>query len=381
MVRRAARAHGVQENRSQNLSHRFARPPLKNRSRALLLLALAQLAIGAAAIFGRFALTGTGPFAAAALRLGIASLPVVAFAIARGAYARYDRATECRSFLAGVALAAHFAAFLGSLLYADVAVSTILICTSSIFTEGWLILRTHAVRTLTLAGIVAAIGGVAIIASAPAHHDSWRGIVLAIAGAVFFAVYLLLVGASDARYTTLAVVARTYPVATIALTFAAACAHERVPALGNGISWGGIVAMALLSQLFGHTALNAAVRTFGATLVGITTLLEPAIAAAIAAGVFGERLTPAGGIGALVTLGGIALALRDERMGNAWDTANQGHMHDNEPELGEQMNRGLGLDPGFVPDRTGGLLDALDDEISDTAARAKAAPKPPQPDV
>ena len=54
-------------------------------------------------------------------------------------------------------------------------------------------------------------------------------------------------------------------------------------------------------------------------------------------------------------------------------------MHDDTPNIGEQMNRGMYLDPGFTQDKPG-LLDALRDEIDETAERAKAAPHPPQPE-
>jgi hypothetical protein len=55
-------------------------------------------------------------------------------------------------------------------------------------------------------------------------------------------------------------------------------------------------------------------------------------------------------------------------------------MRDDEPTLAEQMNRGLGLDPGFTLDRPGGLLGALREEIDETVERAKKAPHPPTPD-
>ncbi len=51
-----------------------------------------------------------------------------------------------------------------------------------------------------------------------------------------------------------------------------------------------------------------------------------------------------------------------------------------QPTLGEQMNSAFYLDPGFAPDRAGGLIGALRDEIDDTVERAKHAPKPPAPD-
>ena len=71
--------------------------------------------------------------------------------------------------------------------------------------------------------------------------------------------------------------------------------------------------MALFSQLFGHTALNAAVRVLSATLVSTMTLLEPVIAAVLAAWLFAERLTPTTAIGGAVILAAIGIALRGER--------------------------------------------------------------------
>jgi hypothetical protein len=46
-------------------------------------------------------------------------------------------------------------------------------------------------------------------------------------------------------------------------------------------------------------------------------------------------------------------------------------MADDTPTLGEQMNRGLYLDPGFTEDQPG-LVDALREDIEDTAKRAQA---------
>ncbi len=282
------------------------------KPRALLLLGAAQLAIGAAAIFARFALTATGPLTASALRVGIAAVPIAVVALARNAYARYDRATEVRLFAASFALALHFALWFTSLQHATVAVSTLLVCTTPIFAETWTVLRTRRWRPLAAAGIVAAIIGVAIIAGLPSPRDTPLGIGLALGGAAAFAAYLLLVRASDARYTTLAVVARTYPLTALLLASAALIAHDAPPPLAAHAAWAGILAMALGSQLFGHVALNAAVRSVSATLVGMTILLEPVIAAVAAAFVFGEHLTPATGVGALVILAGIALAVRAE---------------------------------------------------------------------
>ncbi len=280
--------------------------------RALLILAGAQAAIGAAAIFARFALVAAGPLSVGALRLAISSLPIVLLALLRRRYRIVDAATERRLAIAGVVLAAHFGTWIASLQHASVAVATLLVCSTPVFTEAWAIVRTGRVRPLGLAGIVIAGAGVVAVVGIPNRTETPAGIALATIGAIAMAAYLLLVRASDARYDTLAVVGRTFPLAAVVLGTVALVAHDPVPPFAAAGAWGGILAMALVSQLFGHTALAAAVRDLSATLVATTTLLEPVIAALLAAAIFGERLAPGTLLGALLILAGIALAIRAE---------------------------------------------------------------------
>jgi drug/metabolite transporter (DMT)-like permease len=121
------------------------------------------------------------------------------------------------------------------------------------------------------------------------------------------------VRATDPRYGTLAVTSRTYTYAAVLLIAASLVAHDPLPPLGDARAWGGIIAMALLSQLFGHTALNAAVRVLSATFVSTTTLLEPVIAAVLASWLFSERLGATTALGAVIIFGAIAVAVRGER--------------------------------------------------------------------
>ena len=277
-------------------------------ARALGLLAGAQVAIGAAAIFARFALTAAGPLPVAGLRMAIAAVPVVALAALRGRYARLDGPTERRLLLAGLALAAHFASWIASLEHASVAVSTLLVCSTPVFTEAWSFARTRRTRPAVLLSLGLAAAGVAIVAGVPRRTDTPLGIGLALGGAAAMAAFLILVRASDGRYTTLAVVGRTYPVAAVALMGGALVAGTGFPSPHATGAWAGILAMALVSQLFGHTAINAAVRVLSATFVAMTVLLEPIVAALAAAIVFGERPEPFTAVGAVLVLASIALA-------------------------------------------------------------------------
>jgi len=294
------------------MSSTAARTPTLVNARTISLLAAAQLAIGAAAIFARFALADGGPIAVSAFRLLIASLPLAVAAALRGAFRLRDAPTERRLGLAGLMLALHFALWIASLKYASVAVSTLLVCTTPIWTEAYAVARARHVRGDVLASIALAFAGVAIVIGAPAKAETPLGIALAIGGSIAIAVYLILVRGTDSRYSTLAVVGRTYPYAAIILLVATCVLHDRIPPLGATSAWAGILAMALLSQLFGHTALNAAVRTLSATFVATVTLIEPAIAAGLAAVIFHERLAPATLAGSLVILIAIGIALRAE---------------------------------------------------------------------
>jgi drug/metabolite transporter (DMT)-like permease len=125
--------------------------------RAYGVLVLAQLAIGAAAIFARYALLGSG--------LAIASIPLVAIAALRGAFRGGDRATDGRLILAGLLLGLHFATWIDSLRYTTVAISTLLVTTTPVWTEfidrrkrrGSLRIRTLAIG-IALVGVAVVVG-------------------------------------------------------------------------------------------------------------------------------------------------------------------------------------------------------------------------------
>jgi drug/metabolite transporter (DMT)-like permease len=243
-------------------------------------------------------------------RLTLAAIPVLVVAALRGKLRVYDRPTEWRLMVAGGLLALHFATWIASLNYASVAIATLLVCTTPIWTELYVVLRRRKVDALAAASVLGALAGVAIVVGVPDRANAPLGITLALAGGIVFGGYLLAVRATDPRYGTLAVTARTYTYAAICLGIATAVAHDRVPPAHALGPWAAIVAMALFSQIFGHTALNSAVRVLSATFVSTVTLFEPVIAAVLAAWLFGERLGWPTALGGAVILGAIALAAR-----------------------------------------------------------------------
>jgi drug/metabolite transporter (DMT)-like permease len=231
--------------------------------------------------------------------------------------------------LAGVALALHFAAWIASLDYTSVAVSTLLVTTTPLWTETYDIVRERRLPSPAFAiSLVVGFGGVAIIAlqrsagAPPVRGHELFGDALALAGSFAIGAYLIIVrdagaAANRSRLPTLRIVVRTYGWAALVLIAMAAFAQQPPPALTNVTAWGGILAMALVSQLLGHTAINAALRDFRPSVIALSTLAEPIVAAAFAAILFHESITPLTIVGGILVLSAVAITLRSESTAGA----------------------------------------------------------------
>ncbi len=293
--------------------------------RPYLTLIVAQIAVGSAAIFARFALTGAGPLAVSASRLTIAALALLALAAIRRPRERaaLSRRDGVIFAIAGLALAFHFAAWIWSLQYTSVAISTLLVATTPIWTAAYdALARGLRLSALALFSFAAGAAGLVLvvgfsIAPSPVRGHEVLGASLAVAGAIGIAAYFILIREIRASFGTRAIVTQTYTWAAVVLVAAAVAAHQPPPPLSDAAAWGGILAMALISQLLGHTAMNSALRWFSASAVAFTTLVEPIVAALLALAIFSERLSAIAVAGGLLVLVAIAIFIREERRGEA----------------------------------------------------------------
>ncbi|HTV92520.1 MAG TPA: EamA family transporter [Verrucomicrobiae bacterium] len=272
--------------------------------------------MGAAAIFARYALTAAAPLAVAAARLCIAAAVLLTIAlVARERASTPTPAQRLTLIAAGAVLAAHFATWIASLDYTTVAISTLLVSTSPLFTTLYdAVVRRRRFPLVVPLAFITGVAGLLMITRAnhsPAPHPGHAmvGALLALTGAAAFAAYLLLVREVRADLSTRAIVTTTYTAAAIVLVILALLAHQPPPPVHAYAAWGGILAMALISQLLGHTGMNAALRWFSPTAISFSTLLEPVIAAALALVLFGETLSGLALAGALLLLGSIGTVL------------------------------------------------------------------------
>ena len=277
----------------------------------------AQLAIGAAAIFARYALHGTGPVGVATLRLSIAALPMLYLSRRISKNRTIAHPDEIVLAAAGLALALHFVTWIASLQYTSVAVSTLLVCTTPLWTTIYdiVFLKQRKSIGFWLALAASAVGTVLVsTASGDAINNGEHatlGAGLALVGAVAMAGYLISVRTVTDRYPTVMIVGRTYSWAAVVLLAMMPILHEPFP-MADPISWGGIIAMALISQLLGHTGINAALRWFSSTTVALTTLLEPVFAAVLAAAIFKESLPLQSLVGCVVIMISLVFVLRSK---------------------------------------------------------------------
>ena len=284
----------------------------------------AQIAVGAAAIFARYALGGAGPLAVSASRLVIAAIALLilaAFSRSRAVRSVTRRENTLLAF-AGIALATHFATWVWSLEYTTVAISTLLVTTSPIWTALYdAFVRKRGLSLPAMLGFVGGAIGVVMVVGfdatpPPTPGHAWVGIALALIGAIGIAAYLILVREVRDDLGTRPIVTRTYTWAAVALTLGALVAHQPPPPLGATTAWAAILAMALISQLLGHTAINASLRWFTPSAISFATLLEPVCAAGLALVLFHEAVPALAITGGVILLVSIAFVLREERLGD-----------------------------------------------------------------
>lgn len=243
-------------------------------------------------------------------RTAIATMVITPVAVTshRSALGAVGRSDLWLTLLAGVALAAHFAAWVTSLKYTSVASSTALVCLQA----GWVVLFTWLAGQRpdrrTGIGLVVCLVGVLVVTGVDftVSPKNLLGDLLALLGGIGSAVYMMLGGLVRQRTDTTVYTVYCYAGCSAALL--AACLIGAVPLGGySGEDWVQLVALAVASQLLGHSVFNHLLATVSPTVVSLVILLEVP-GAALLAGVFlGESLPVGVYVGLVVLLAGLAV--------------------------------------------------------------------------
>ncbi len=277
-------------------------------------LALGVLAVSAAAILIRFAQNAHAPsLSIAAGRLALASLVMVPVALltCRDAMRGLSRTQMFRGATIGALLAAHFWFWIASLGHVSVALSTALVSTTPVWVAiGAWVFRGERLSAIQIVGLLCAVAGgigLALVSGEVVGGKSLLlGCALAVGGAWAIAGNMLLGQGLRAQLPVRAYAALAYGWAAVWLILAALVTQTPLFGLQPNAYWA-MLALALVPQLIGHTALNWALPFLGATTVAVSVLAEPVGAAFIATFALNEPISLPMGLCFGLTLVGIGL--------------------------------------------------------------------------
>jgi drug/metabolite transporter (DMT)-like permease len=281
-------------------------------NRALAALLFGATCIALSPIFVR--LSQAGPTATAFWRVALAvpALWIVFFAKQKAPPRRYA-GRWWLLLAAGTAFAGDLGFWHLSIKLTSVANSTLLANLASIFVTlaAWIFLRQRP-SGVFLAGLAAALGGVALLVGASAGFGSGglAGDALGVLTAVFYAGYIFAVkGLRDRGETTLQLMAITSTITAI-LLFPAALASGEQMLPGSAYGWWILLGLALISHAGGQGLIAYALAHLPAAFSSVSLLLQPVMAALFAWILLSETLAPLQMAGGLAVLAGIYLARR-----------------------------------------------------------------------
>lgn len=282
------------------------------QTRVFWAIGIALLSVGAAAPMARMA--DVNALAIAFWRCTIGSLAILPYLV-------WFRPTWPQGkspallLAAGIALAAHFAFWLGSLDFTSVAASVVLVCTQPIFVTllSRVFLR-EKTNAWALTGIGVAFCGVVLIATdGQSTENGLLGNAMALFGALTVAIYVMI--GRSARGTGMPLSWYTFVVyGSAGATLLAAAQWMNEPLTGfSSMSWTWILAVALLPQLIGHTLFNWALGYVKASTLSGTILVEPVISTALAWWLLQEEPGWPTLVGGVVALFGLGVLLRGQK--------------------------------------------------------------------
>ena len=297
----------------------------------LLVLFFGILAASTSSIFIRYAQQEASSLVIAAYRLTLATLILLPIALNRS---RQElRGLRSRQIVlivfSGVFLAFHFATWITSLEYTTVASSVVLVTTTPLWVGilAPVILRERLPSAVAVGLVIALLGGIMVGISeacdltaqglscqagfAFLQGDASTGNLLALAGALFAAAYLLVGRSLRPTLSLIAYITTVYGVAAIALVVMALFSGEQLSGF-RPVTYLFFLALAVFPQLLGHSSFNYGLRYLSVAFVSVALLGEPIGSTLLALVILKEipaMLEIAGGI---VILVGIYIATRAE---------------------------------------------------------------------
>lgn len=280
-----------------------------------LVLLIGIMGVSTGSIFARLA--DAPALVIAAYRVGLAALILIPAAgwKARDELRSLSYQDVKLAILAGLFLALHFATWISSLDYTAIANSVVLVNTIPLWV-GLLtpLFSSDSIKAATIISITLSVIGGAVIGFGDfaAGGNALWGDLLAVAGAVCAAIYLLLGRNLRRKLSLLAYVTVCYGSAAAILWIAVLFLNLPITGYSRqtvAAFW----AMALVSQIVGHSSYNWALKWFSTALVAVALLGEPIGSTILAYLIFNEGLTWLKFVGGVLILSAIYIAAVGEK--------------------------------------------------------------------
>lgn len=275
-------------------------------------IVVALVSVAHAAIFVRMAEADS--LVIAAYRMLIAAVILMPFVIygARDELRGLTRREWVLIALGSVFLALHFATWIEGVALTSIANSVVLVTLTPVWLALWsLVVLRRPPGARLWAAIILAVGGSGVMAwgSMKLGPETLLGDGLALAGGLFFAAFFLV--AENVRR-------RVGVMIFVVLVYAGAAVLLWIPVLGLGLPVAGfsgqtyfaLVAIAVVSQVIGHSGFNWAVKAISPMVLALTLLSEPVLSAALGWMYFREGVGTETVIGGMLVLGAIFLGMR-----------------------------------------------------------------------
>jgi len=282
-------------------------------------LALGVIGVSMGSLFVRLA--DSPALATAAYRMTFSFLMLLPFALlkTRKEIFRLSRRETGACALAGFFLAAHFGTWISSLDHTSVANSVVLVNTIPIWVGiiGPLAIGEKANRSFWLACGLCLTGAFVLCGKGfSLRFDTLTGDGLALAGAFFVALYLMIGRNLRKKLSLLAYATVCYGSASVFLWIAVLISGQQANGFSNE-TWIYLICLALVSQIFGHTLYNWSLQWIKAGIVSLALLGEPIGAILLAWAFLGETIDLQQGIGGSLILFGVYMVARNERRKNS----------------------------------------------------------------
>jgi drug/metabolite transporter (DMT)-like permease len=277
------------------------------------LLVVGVLAVSCSAVLVRLA--EAPGLAQAFYRCAFAAAVVLPIGLVRhaDAFRSLSRARWGLALVSGLFLAAHFATWIPSLSYTSVAASTVIVTTQPLWVAVFGGIAGERTSRRALAGIAVALAGTLVITGGDLGGGGRLlvGDLLAMAGAVCAAVYVLAGRRLRQELSVIVYTSIVYTTAAVALAVCMVVSETRFAGYPSK-TWLLFVLMTIGPQFLGHSVFNYVLGDVKASVVAIAVMAEPVGATLLAMAILGETPSSGAVIGGALILCGVYVAIASE---------------------------------------------------------------------